>query len=100
MPAACRLTVQEMAAALRFAAAFEDLQGQLMSLIWELHGKPTAACQMCAALVAGAIAPSLPLSLVSRFPCYDLHCPPICLAGNTALTDDGFRLIARFSLPC
>ena len=55
---------QEMASALRFASAFEELQGQLLALVWELIAKPNAAAKMCAAELAGAIAPCLSLSLV------------------------------------
>ena len=55
---------QDMASALRFASAFEELQGQLLALIWELIAKPNAAAKMCAAELAGAIAPCLSLSLV------------------------------------
>lgn len=69
--------MQEMSSALRFAAGFEELQGQLLALVWELTAKPFAVARLCAAQLAAAVSPSLPHSLV-RFcqPGLDSGCLP------------------------
>ncbi|KAK9813191.1 hypothetical protein WJX72_010407 [[Myrmecia] bisecta] len=57
---------QDVVAALRFTGGFEELQGGLLALLWELAVKPSMAIKKCAAALAGALVPCLPLAQVVR----------------------------------
>lgn len=48
-------------AAVRFAGSCEELAGPLLALVWELAVRPGAAQRACAAALAGALVPCLPL---------------------------------------
>jgi len=48
-------------AAVRFAGSWEELAGPLLALAWELAVRPAPAQRACAAALAGALVPCLPL---------------------------------------
>jgi hypothetical protein len=56
-----RPPAQDLVAAVRFAGSWEELAGPLLALAWELAVRPAPAQRACAAALAGALVPCLPL---------------------------------------
>ncbi len=71
--------MQEVKSALRFAGTFEELQGQLVALLWQLVMKPAVPIKTCAAILAAALVPCFPpaqVRLISNL--------TVCRAPGTA----------------
>ncbi|KAK9833905.1 hypothetical protein WJX74_009507 [Apatococcus lobatus] len=56
----------EVKTALRFAATFEELQGQMVAMLWQLVMKPAMLVKTCRALLAAVLVPGFPPAQVNK----------------------------------